>query len=217
MKAELDIAGLKAKLEVESKELDGFIKAIVPDPIVQLGGILTDHVVFWRWKNQVKIAKKAKKFLDDNGITPQQIPLKIFIPLLEQGALEEDDNIQTKWASLLANAASGNRKVLPNYIEILSGLSAVEVSILDTLHKAILGNTDKKQQMVFSREKIGTSFGLNDEDTRLIVENLIRLGICRPPLSQGISFGGMPIALQTTDAFEVTYFGLAFIEACRYS
>ncbi len=37
------------------------------------GGIIQDTVKFWRFKNQVNILLKAKKFLEEKGMNPQMV------------------------------------------------------------------------------------------------------------------------------------------------
>src|SRR3989344_9050566 len=133
--------GIIGELEVNKEDLqavDSFFKGIVPTAIKELSGILSDSVKFWRWKNQVNIVKKAQLFIDESGLSKSQIPMNIAIPLLEKGSLEEDTNMQDKWASLLANATTGNISVTPKYISILSELSPIEASLLDKVYDETL-------------------------------------------------------------------------------
>jgi len=57
--------------------------------------------------------------------------------MLEQCSLEDDPELQEKWASLLANAASQDRChiVYPPFGSILSKLTSLQVLFLDKLHE----------------------------------------------------------------------------------
>jgi hypothetical protein len=43
-----------------------------------------------RFKAKVIIAEKAMKFLNERGVKPQQVPIKLLSPVLEYGCLEDD-------------------------------------------------------------------------------------------------------------------------------
>jgi hypothetical protein len=71
------------------------------------------------------MAKKA-------GFTPQAVPPKILFPLLEGASFEEDEDIHTMWAALLANAASEkvSDTVRPGFIAILRDMAPDEAALL---------------------------------------------------------------------------------------
>src|SRR5712692_3782946 len=127
-----EISGM-SKAAVEAA-MDLFKKLAGP-VFEEFGGLLQDQVKFWRFKNGVRILQKAKRFLDDAGVSPQQVSLKVLISSFGDGSLEEDEAMQDRWASLLANAADPNSEVsvLPSFAEILKELSPKEAAILDTL------------------------------------------------------------------------------------
>ena len=93
MKFKGEVSGIaKGELEIteeEAKSAIGFIDRIVPNFVREYGGLFSDNVKYWRWKNQVKIVLKAQEFLDSSNIEPRKIPLKIIVPLLESASLEE--------------------------------------------------------------------------------------------------------------------------------
>src|SRR5258708_32950982 len=107
MKAKGSILKQEAEFEASKEEVESFFHGIIPEFIRDFGGILSDKVKFWRFKNQVKIVKGAKKIVEENNLPKRQIPLKILIPLIENSSLEEDESMQNKWSNLLANAVSG--------------------------------------------------------------------------------------------------------------
>jgi hypothetical protein len=69
------------------------------------------------------------------------VALNVLHPLLESASLQEDDELQERWANLLANAADPRKgsPVTPAFIAILKDLSPREVKFLDALFKAAKG------------------------------------------------------------------------------
>ena len=62
------------------------------------------------------------------------------IPLLTSGMLEEDDELQEAWATLLVNAgdAATEMELRTAYVEILKGMSGFDVKNLSRLAEATL-------------------------------------------------------------------------------
>lgn len=217
MKAKASLIKQEAEIEASKEEVKSFLDSVVPDFVRQGGGILSDNVRFWRFKNQVNIVKKAQKVIDESGLPKQQIPLKVLTPLIESSSLEEDDQMQEKWANLLANAATGFSGIKANYVEILKELSPLEATILDNIYRAANTEIDyeKRKTMQFDKNKICQVFSLTSDEGDLIIQNLYRLGVCQPPGSSGIMFGNERVGLQTTNIFELTSLGFHFIRACQ--
>jgi len=219
MKAKFSLTDQKAEIEASQKEVSDFFKGIIPNFVREAGGILSDTVRFWRWKNQVNIIKKVKEKIEKSGLKKHQVPLKTLLPILENGSLEEDTVLQEKWANMLANAVTMRSEVKPNYAEILKDLSPLEVAILDKLYEESNKEPDyqKRKSLQFSKQKIMEVFHLSDEKADLIIENLYRLNLCQPPASHGgVAIGNYPIMLRTNDFFEFTTFGYFFVKSCRW-
>ena len=77
-----------------------------------------DQVRVYRYGRQLKLLEKVEKMAQEAGFTPQAVPPKILFPLLEGASFEEDEDLHTMWAALLANAASTENvvKVRPGFI-----------------------------------------------------------------------------------------------------
>ena len=218
MKIKASLIKQEAEIEATENEVKSFFNGIVPDFVKETGGILSDTVRFWRWKNQVAIVLKAKKILEEKGLSKQAVPLKVLVPLLEAASLEEEESMQTKWANLLANAVSGSLDITPNYIEILKELSPIEALILDRLYDEALKqpNSQARKKLQFSKEKIAQWLSISSDKADLMVENLFRLNLCRMPGSEGVSFGeNLRAAINTTEIFELTTTGYEFVKACK--
>jgi len=197
-----------------------FLGKVVNPPLEELGGLLADKVKFWRFKNQVNVILKAKSFLEEKGIQPRKIPLKTLAPLLEHSSWEENPDMQTKWASLLANAAKPEYScdIHSTYIEILNQLSPLEAKLLDLLFNEYERTpSDKKAALFFSKEKICQVMNIPSEKFDIITDNLFRLNLLQPPASHGgVSIGKYPIVLRTYEVIQLTTLGCDFVRHCRF-
>lgn len=70
--------------------------------------------------------------MDAAGIDPREIPEKIWFPALSAASLEDEETLQDKWASLLANAANAHAPgISVQFPRILANLSTREAAFLD--------------------------------------------------------------------------------------
>jgi|SRR5579863_4588650 len=76
----------------------------------------------------VRLFGRTQEFLTVEAATATQIELKLLVPLLESGSLEEDDRLQDRWAALLARTSTGMR--IPGAVEILKQLTSDDVELL---------------------------------------------------------------------------------------
>lgn len=218
MKAKISITEQNAEIEASQEEVSKFLEKVIPNFVLEGGGILSDTVRFWRWKNQINIIKKVKSIVENSKLDKKQVPLKILLPIMENASLEEEEIIQNKWANILANAITASKNITPNYAEILKELSVLEVVILDKLFDESNKENDyeKRKQLQFSKQKISEIFKLSSEQADLIIENLYRLNLCQAPAGHGIAVGQYKFALRTTEVFEFTTFGYYFVQACKW-
>jgi hypothetical protein len=217
-------------MDEESKELvkataegvaagvtDQFLDKLL-GPVVEGGEMLRDRVRSRRWKAEVKMLEKARAFLDDRGIDPSRVPVKILFPLLEYASLEdeEDEIMLGRWAALLANAAAGTERgatVLPSFPRILSELSPEEAVILDKLYSGP------------DPERVPSMYHLFADDPRLDRAedplfntrcfNLDRLGLLEASWQNvRISRTNPPAYRHTVERLEGYALGLSFVLAC---
>ena len=140
-------------MDKESQELvrlateggvDAFLKTVAA-PLVEIGGWGADLVRRYRFKSAIRTARLAQMWLDEAGIAPQEVSLRVLVPLLEYSSLESETEesldvegtraMHKRWAALLANAAAGDRgaKVAPGFPRILAELEPIEARILEVL------------------------------------------------------------------------------------
>ncbi len=108
-------------------------KLIIPS-VEETGLLLRDKVTMWKFKNQVKMLNKAKEYCQKNNINPKTISLKVLCPLLDYSALEESEELQDRWAILLANMVDSEQNI-ENHVfpYILSQISSNEFQILENV------------------------------------------------------------------------------------
>lgn len=121
-------------------KLTDIVKAMLGPATAEIAERFRDDVRLYRYRRQLDCLKKAEKMATDAGFTPKAVPIKILFPLLEGASVEEDEDLHTMWAALLANTASPTKgeMVRPGFIAILKQMAPDEVVLL----KGIVELTD---------------------------------------------------------------------------
>ena len=55
MRAKISITEQNAEIEASQEEVSAFLEKVIPNFVLESGGILSDAVRFWKWKNQINI------------------------------------------------------------------------------------------------------------------------------------------------------------------
>jgi len=210
-----------------------FLAAIGGDAISAGGGIFADTVKYWRFKNSVNLALKARDFLRSKGIDPRKVMPSTLLPLLEAASIQEDPFLQETWARLLASAASEPDAVRVAFVQMLSGLSATDVQLLNGL---------VAEREFEWYERSGTTVAIDyhfhkmkremSGEESIAIENFLRLGILRrdepeieltgeklAEMLVNIQRGGhvWPLRLgeeRSGPSYSITALGIHFIVAC---
>lgn len=69
--------------------------------------------------------------LDAASSEIKPIAPRLFFPVLEAASIEDNDEMQTRWAALLANEATSVGSVHPSFLEILRQLALEDARLLD--------------------------------------------------------------------------------------
>jgi hypothetical protein len=154
----------------------------VADLLQRIAGPLADEVGDsfaisyrpYRVKLGLKALQKTQRMLKEAGISPQAVPPRLFLPMMEAASIEDDEDLHTHWAALLANAATSPDLVHPSYIEVLKQLMPVEARLLDALYKIAEG---KQWQKVETTAVTGEEFKAAGPRLFTWFNNLIRLGL----------------------------------------
>jgi hypothetical protein len=210
------------------KEAEGFWKAVLGEPARAVGGLLTDKVNKRRHANLVKITVEAKRNLASAGVSPKEVPLKIIHPMIEAASLEEDPDMQARWASLLATAADPRAEALPpSFPKILSEMSSREAVFLDHLHDHLTEAASRSvamAQLAFRKpmrrvellELYITTPEFDVEAFNVDVDSLLRfrlLAVEAAPIDAEAIRQNEPLA--EDDIYRMTSLGLLFVNACR--
>ena len=69
------------------------IKAVLGPSVTEISETFADYFRLRRFKNQVKIFTKAQEYLEETGIEPKQVDLKVLVPLVQLCSLEENPDL----------------------------------------------------------------------------------------------------------------------------
>lgn len=131
IKSGSEIAKTGAEI-VGAFKLTDIIKAILGPATGEFAERIHDSVRLYRFGRQLECLKKAEQMAKEAGFTPKAVPIKLLFPLLEGASLEENEDLHTMWAALLANAASPTKaeQVRPGFIAILKQMAPDEALLL---------------------------------------------------------------------------------------
>lgn len=147
---------MEKKLDVTSSAIEkgidlakDFLDKLIMPAIEETGLLLKEKVTYWKFKNQVKVLNKAKIYCEKNNISTKTISLKLLCPLLDNAALEEDEDMQDKWAILLSNLVDSEQNI-ENHVfpYILSQISKNEFNFIQSEFYAKKRKTLRLQQQL---------------------------------------------------------------------
>ena len=103
----------------------------------EVAEMLRDSIRMYRYQRQLSLLHKAEAMTSKAGYTPQTVSLKLLFPLLEGASLEENEELHSMWAALLAHASHPGSVslVLPSFTEVLRVLTADEAHLLDAAYR----------------------------------------------------------------------------------
>jgi hypothetical protein len=128
------------------------VKRMLGPAADELAEMWRDQVRVYRYERQLKCVEKAERMAQEAGFTPQAVPPKILFPLLEGASFEENEDMHTMWAALLANAASpeSTEIVRPGFITALRQISTDEAKLLSWVYDLVSRGDDFGQPIEFS-------------------------------------------------------------------
>src|SRR3546814_290727 len=172
-KAVQEVAKTTGKGIDAAREAGGFIARFIAGPLEQGVGVFEDKLVYSRWERRQRYMLQVLRVQQELGLAPpdRAVPLKIAIPLFQGASIEEDDNLQDQWVSLLINAAyeGGGVEVKRVYVEILSQISPLEAKIFNIIY-ALPFNQIQYNGVITADLPTGVQVGAN-EDTQHVEPN----------------------------------------------
>lgn len=220
-KAIKEVAKTTGKSIDAAREAGSFIARFVSGPLEQGVGIFEDKLQYMRWERQVRLMNRADEFLKNSGLAEpsKNVPLMLAIPLFQEASLEENDEMQDRWAMLLVNAANADfgSDIHRSYIDILKQITPLEAKILDAIYSlpfeltqqggVIISNLPGFAQ-VAEKQEHGQSAPPSNE-VMLALGNLRRLGC----LGQSFTWSGS----ENFNTVRPTVLGRSFVNACRFN
>ena len=102
-------------------------------------GQISDIARFYIEDNLAKIFKKWSSQRKGKPLDAEDF--RRVLPLLRDAAMQSDDELQERWASLLENVAAAANGVLPSFGQALSQLTPVEARYLDRIWERVSAPT----------------------------------------------------------------------------
>jgi hypothetical protein len=162
---------------------DGLIKILFENSAIkELGGVLTDNIRYRRLQNQIAILEKVKALVEEHNMKLKDVNLKVMLPLLNYSSLEENPDLQTKWAKLIKNilTISIQEVLQQKAIEILSKMSNEDAKTMDFLFD-YFGKSPVRDNplLTIQIDNIATFVNLDSDIVSLVVSNLVSLGLIK--------------------------------------
>jgi hypothetical protein len=194
-------------------KLTDIMKAILGPATGEVAERIHDSVRLYRFGRQLGCLKKAEKMAKDAGFTPKAVPVKILFPLLDGASLEENEDLHTMWAALLANAASPTHtgNIRPGFITILKQMAPDEVGLLKALSIKLLEikcdilAEQPPRSCVVAKELI-RDFGRQGEDES---DTFVRFAVCFRLLQT------LGLVEKKEQGISLTFLGQVFLSACE--
>ena len=91
------------------------VKRIAGPLAEEIGESLALVVRPYRIRLAARMLQKTQRMLREIGVTPRAVPPRLFLPIMENASVQDDENLHTRWAALLANAATSPNLVHPSF------------------------------------------------------------------------------------------------------
>jgi hypothetical protein len=179
----------------------------------EVGLSLGDSAKAWRFKRRIRVLQEVKRFVEETDKDIKPIATRLFFPAMDAASIEDDDEMQTRWAALLANEATSVGSVHPSFIDILKQLTPADARLLDDLcdwceqkktRKLVLGN-------LFTNPELRKLIDGNGKS----LDNLVRLGLIQTDYEMREQPYELGRPTQLESWYELSDFAIRFVLACR--
>ncbi len=211
---------VRKALEV-SEKFGKFLSSIFGEGFKDLGDTFSDWTKYFRYRNLLKLQDKVFSIHKKRNIEGKTVPIppRYALPLLESATLEDDDNLQDKWAGLIVNSTDPQKsfQIQKIFIHILTNIEPLDAAILD-----LLFTYDKNDQLKLNSEKISEILKQDRQYINISLSNLFRLGCI---IDSWINvydseipknFQGFRVNNPISD-FSLSQLGKSLMEACKTS
>ena len=209
-----EIAKTTSKALEVAEKVGSFLGTVLGDAFKEVGASIHDWAKFYRYKNLLKINDKVIQLHKERGIQGKSVPIQpsIGIPLIQAASLSEDENLQQKWATLIANATDPNYKdkIRKSYIDILSSLDPSDALVLDWM--AAQGWNNELGEITI--KIITENLNLSETDAKISSSNLNRLGLIDFGVPTTVGSIGISASGNET-RFKLNQLGWALLKLCE--
>jgi hypothetical protein len=188
-KATQEVAKTTGKAIESVRDVGGFLDRVFGRAIEDsVGFYWTDKIAakrieasIYNWERLVSLLEKAKRRLEEKGITDTRaVPPKVALPLLEHATIENEEDLHTLWANLLATGMDARGDTIHReYVTTLGEMTAddafVLASMFDDAEKDIAKKETRDSSLVYGPGIDGT----HSYDAIAVV-TLNRLGLIEP-------------------------------------
>lgn len=171
-----------------------FFAKHIDAPLEAAIGHITDRLRYSRQIRAARLFVRLQEEMRSLGLdaNTNPLPLGFAVDAIEQGSLEDDDDLQDLWVRLLANAASADACAKPrrSYISILKDLTALDARCFELIYSVeyrheqgglILTKDFPRSVRLSIRGDETREIGEPSEEVKLSLLNLQRLGLLRLP------------------------------------
>jgi len=203
------VQAAKAAAELEPA-VEAFAEATgALGPVRESTGWLGDVIRAKREAHAAKVFMKATEKIKASGLPAHAVRDKVLRAVVEDGSMEDDEGMQERWATLLANAATDQEdKIKLVYPKILAELEPKEALLLERLWE----KTPNPSEEPFETVGYEATYDLVDVPE---LYNLDRLGVLRLIRSMNSTMGG--VSEGALAGVQLTELGWAFVAACNSS
>jgi len=155
---ELVKTGITAVTSEAIKPVSDLIRSLFGPAADEAGLMLKDHVRVFRARRQLRLYVRTSEILKKTGLTPEHVPLKLLFPIVENASVEESDDLQDRWANLLAHAAdpAEAHTVSIAFPTILRELTPRQAKFLDAIYNEAVKRSDRWRE--HGVENVGFSY-----------------------------------------------------------
>lgn len=156
-----DILGVGKAVEKLLDPLADLIKRVAGPAADEIGLCVQDSIRVYRANRQYQLLQKMSSYIEQAGFRPNRVPLKLLLPALDYASVEEDEDLHSKWAALLSNAAKPDADEVPAaFPDILRQLSPRDAALLFALHHEAWEKTlpGRRQKLTPAEAAADTSF-----------------------------------------------------------
>ena len=184
-----DIAASTAGQLVQAvRDFGGWFGKHLDGPVGEVAGMLQDRLKFARAARVIRLAERFKFALDASGrpVTIQSLPTNFSLQILEEGSMEEDDELQDVWARLLANACDPAARVSPrrSHITMIKEMTPLDAMVFEAIYSVPPDDGTKKAILTYELpERASDATGANldllpkpKQEVVVSISNLERIG-----------------------------------------